>query len=102
MRRVVLIAAAIASACGPLVEGGGGDLIGGHVTEVLENGERAPLGSGLPQPFQRVRVQLDESLYRGEVVELQWGGRRALDANGFLRPGDRVLISVTRDGKDRT
>src|SRR6185436_10645043 len=99
---VLSLAAAFASACGPLVEGGGGDLISGHVTEILETGDRVPLGSGLPQPFQRVRVQLDESLYRGEIVELQWGGRRALDANGFLRPGDRVLLSVTRDGNSRT
>ena len=96
------VAAAIATACGPLVEGGDSDLIGAHVTQVLETGDRVPLGSGMPQPFQRVRVQLDESLYRGEVVELQWGGRRALDANGFLRAGDRVLLSVTRDGASRT
>src|SRR5438093_747461 len=63
---------------------------------------REPVGSGMPQPFQVVRVQLEESLYRGEVVELQWGGRRALDPNGFLRVGDRVLLSVTRDGNART
>jgi len=105
--RVVVIAllslaAALAAACGPLVEGGGGEVLSGHVTEVLQTGDRVPLGSGLPQPFQRVRVQLDETLYRGEVVELQWGGRRALDANGFLRAGDRVLLSVTRDGNNRT
>ncbi len=103
MRRVcalalLSIAAALAAACGPLVEGGAADLIAGHVTEVVQNGDRTPVGSGMPQPFQRLRVQLDESLYRGEVVELEWGGRRALDANGFLRPGDRVLLSVTRDG----
>jgi len=98
---ILSLAAGFASACGPLVEGGGADVISGHVTEVLETGDRVPLGSGLPQPFQRVRVQLDDSLYRGEVVELQWGGRRALDANGFLHPGDRVLLSVTRDGNDR-
>ena len=110
MRRLVLLAllalllgaAGLASACGPLVQGGTPDLIAGHVTEVVENGDRTPLGSGMPQPFQRLRVQLDESLYRGDVVVLEWGGRRALDANGFLRPGDRVLLSVTRDGSTRT
>ena len=89
-------------ACGTLVEGGSQDLVAGHVTAVLEIGERIAVGSGMPQPFQRLRVQLDESLYRGDVVELQWGGLRALDHNGFLRPVDRVLLSLARTGSDRT
>ena len=99
---LLLLAAAFVSGCGALTEGGSAEVVSGHVTRVLENGERVPVGSGMPQPFQRLAVQLDESLYRGEVVELQWGGRRALDANGFLRPGDRVLLSVTREGNDRS
>jgi len=102
IRRVLLVlVVALAASCGALVEGGSADVISGHVTEVLEVGNRTPVGSGMPQPFQRVRVQLDESLYRGDTVDLQWGGRRALDANGFLRPGDRVLLSVSRSGNDR-
>ncbi len=92
----------LAAACGPLVDGGRADVVAGHVVAVLETGNRAPVGNAMPQPFQRVQVQLDESLYRGEVVDLQWGGRRALDENGFLHPGDRVLLGVTRDGSDRT
>ncbi len=95
------LAVALAMSCGPLVEGGTADVVAGHVTEVIQNGDRTPIGSGMPQPFQRVKVQLDESLYRGDVVTLEWGGRRALDANGFLRPGDRVLLSVTRTGPER-
>jgi len=104
MPRVVALAfaAMLLASCGALVEGGSSDVVSGHVTEVLENGDRTAPGGGLSQPFQRLRVQLDESLYRGEVEELQWGGRRALDTNGFLRPGDRVLLSVTRDGNTRT
>lgn len=95
------LALALLAACGPLVQGGRPDVVSGDVVAVLETGERAPAG-GLPQPFQRLRVELDESLYRGETVELLWGGRRALDANGFLRPGDRVLLSVAREGNERT
>ncbi len=104
MTRVVglVFAAMFLASCGALVEGGGTDVVSGHVTEVLENGNRTPVGSGMPQPFQRLRVQLDQSLYRGDTVDLEWGGRRALDSNGFLRPGDRVLLSVTRNGNDRT
>jgi uncharacterized membrane protein len=51
--------------------------------------------------YQRLAVQLDESLYRGEVVELEWGGRRALNENGFLAPGDRVLLTLSREGNTR-
>ena len=96
MRRFVLaLAFGLLAACGPLVQGGRADVVAAHVVAVLEVGDRAPAG-GMPQPYQRLRVALDESLYRGDVVELQWGGRRALDPNGFLRPGDRVLLSVSR------
>ena len=101
-RSSLLLVIALALACGPLVEGGRPDVVAGHVVAVLETGNRTPVGNAMPQPFQRVQVELDESLYRGDVVELQWGGRRALDPNGFLHVGDRVLLSVTRDGNDRT
>ena len=96
---IVLLAA---SACGSLVQSGQPDIVGGHVVSVVETGNHAQPGGGMPQPFQRLKIQLDDSLYRGEVEELEWGGRRALDENGFLRPGDRVLMSVTRDGNTRT
>ena len=100
LRALLLSLAALgAAACGSLVSGGQ-DIVAGHVTDVLEVGSRAAPGT-IAQPFQRVRVQLDESLYRGDVVELEWDGRRALDENGFLHPGDRVLLKVTREGNDR-
>ena len=102
MRLALALLLLAAPACGALVEGGRADVVSGHVVEVVATGDRTPVGSGMRQPFQRLRVQLDESLYRGDVIELEWGGRRALDANGFLRPGDRVLMSVTRQGGDRT
>jgi uncharacterized membrane protein len=98
----LVLAALLCAGCGALVEGGSADIVAGHVVDVLEVGDRVPVGSGMPAPFQRLRVELDESLYRGETVDLEWGGRRALDANGFLRPGDRVLLTVTREGNTRT
>jgi uncharacterized membrane protein len=98
----LVLAALLCAGCGALVAGGSADIVAGHVVEVLEVGDRVPVGSGMAAPFQRLRIQLDESLYRGETVELEWGGRRALDANGFLRPGDRVLLTVTREGNART
>jgi uncharacterized membrane protein len=51
--------------------------------------------------YQRLAVQIDGSLYRGEVVELEWDGRRALNENGFLAPGDRVLLTLSREGNTR-
>ncbi len=103
MRLAVALAfAVLLSACGALVEGDRNDIVAAHVVGVVEVGDRGPIGSAGPTPFQRLRVELDESLYRGEVVELEWGGRRALSPNGFLRPGDRVLLQLTRDGNTRT
>src|SRR2546426_4946331 len=61
-----------------------------------------PSGDRDGAKYQRLKVQLDESLYRGEVVELEWDGRRALNENGFLAPGDRVLLTLSRDGNIRT
>src|SRR2546426_7948826 len=61
-----------------------------------------PSGDRDGAKYQRLAVQLDESLYRGEVVELEWDGRRALNENGFLGPGDRVLLTLSRDGNIRT
>ena len=98
----VLLLASLCAACGPLVSADTSDVVAGHVTDVLEIGDRVPVGSGMAAPFEKLRVQLDESLYRGEVVELEWNGRRALDANGYLRPGDRVLLQLTREGNSRT
>ena len=99
---LIALAALLCAACGGLVEGGTSDVVAGHVTAVLEVGNRTSLESPLTAPFQRLRVELDESLYRGETVELEWGGRRALDANGFLRTGDHVLLQLTREGNTRT
>jgi len=71
-------------------------VIDAHVVRVLASGYREGA------KYQRLAVQLDESLYRGEVVELEWDGRRALNENGFLSPGDRVLLTLSREGNTRT
>jgi uncharacterized membrane protein len=93
--RVVLAVAALV-ACGNPNTGVGIEVIDGHVVSVLASGDREGA------KFQRLAVQLDDSLYRGEVVELEWDGRRALNENGFLAPGDRVLLTLSRDGNVRT
>ncbi len=98
----VAIAALVIAACGDPNSAESGAVMEGHVVRVIQTGDRVPQGSGMRQPFQRLQVQLDSSFYRGDVIELEWGGRRALDANGFLGPGDKVLLSLSRDGNTRS
>jgi uncharacterized membrane protein len=95
-RAVLFLAVAAFVACGNPNTGVGIEVIDGHVVTVLASGDRDGA------KFQRLAVQLDDSLYRGEVVELEWDGRRALNENGFLSPGDRVLLTLSRDGNTRT
>jgi uncharacterized membrane protein len=96
-RRLVLVAAVVAIiACGDPNTGVGIEVIDGHVVQVLASGDHEGA------KYQRLAVQLDGSLYRGEVVELEWDGRRALNENGFLAPGDRVLLTLSREGNNRT
>lgn len=104
MSRTVAVAAlALALAgCGDVNSGASGTVVEGHVTRVVETGQRVLPGSERGQVFQRLEVVLDSSLYRGETVTLDWGGRRALNAAGLLREGDRVLLSLTREGTQRT
>ena len=97
LRRIVLIAAlAAVVGCGDPNTGVGIEVIDAHVVRVIESGDHDGA------KYQRLSMQLDGSLYRGEVVELEWDGRRALNENGFLSPGDRVLLTLSRDGNTRT
>jgi len=96
VRIAVVAALAAIVACGDPNTGVGIEVVDGHVVRVLASGDHEGA------KFQRLAVQLDGSLYRGEVVELEWDGRRALNENGFLSPGDRVLLTLSRDGNTRT
>lgn len=96
-----VLAAALIS-CGDVNTGASGTVVEGHVVRVVETSERRFPGVERGQLFQRLEVELDSSLYRGERVTLDWGGRRALNASGLLREGDGVLLTLTRDGTQRT
>lgn len=82
-------------------QGQGIAVLDAHVVRVIEAGDRNPSPTGMRQPFQRLELQLDGGLFRGDIVIVDWGGRRALDPGGFLRTGDRVLVTETRDGQQR-
>ena len=97
----VLVAAFVLGACGDWNTGQASSVIDAHVVRVVSQSTRAAGQPGLPgQPFQTVEIQLDGSLYRGDHVTLEWGGRVALNSNGLLRPGDHVLVSQHRGDND--
>lgn len=98
---LLLTAAALAAACGDWNRGESAAVIDAHVVRVLETGDRNPTPTGVRLPFQRVELELDGGLFRGDVVVVEWGGRRALNPGGFLSPGDRVLVTETREGAER-
>jgi len=93
---VLAVALAVIAACGDPNTGVGIEVIDAHVVRVIETGDHEGA------KYQRLAIQLDGSLYRGDVVELEWDGRRALNENGFLSPGDRVLLTLSREGSTRT
>ena len=95
------LAAGLLTACGDWNRGEGVAVFDAQVVRVIETGDRNPELTGMRQPFQRLELRLDSGLYRGEVVTVEWGGRRALDPNGFLSAGDRVLVSESREGGAR-
>ncbi len=101
MRWVPLVlAAALFGACADWNAGAASSVIDAHVVRVISQGTRAAGQPGLPgQPFQTVELQLDGGLYRGDHVTVEWGGRVALNANGLLAAGDRVLVSQRRDDR---
>ena len=62
LRRVLLLVAfAAIAACGDPNTGVGIEVIDGHVVQVLASGDREGA------KYQRLTVQLDGSLYRGEI-----------------------------------
>ncbi len=100
---LLLIALALVlGSCGDANAGAAGSVVEAHVVRVIENGERTVPGVPGAQLFQRLEIQLDSSLFRGETQTVEWTGRRALDRAGLLHEGDRLLLSVLREGDKRT
>jgi uncharacterized membrane protein len=97
----LLLAALVLGACADWNAGQTSSVIDAHVVRVVTQGSRAAGQPGLPgQPFQVVELELDGGLYRGDHVTVEWGGRVALNANGLLAAGDRVLVSQHRGDND--
>jgi uncharacterized membrane protein len=98
---LLALAAILLGACADWNTGQASSVIDAHVVRVVSQGTRVAGQPGLPgQPFQTVEIELDGSLYRGDHVTLEWGGRVALNSNGLLHAGDRVLVSQSRGDND--
>jgi uncharacterized membrane protein len=97
----LLLAALVLGACADWNTGQQSSVIDAHVVRVVSQGSRAAGQPGLPgQPYQVVQLELDGGLYRGDRVTVEWGGRVALNSNGLLADGDRVLVSQHRGDND--
>lgn len=91
-----LVLTVLGGACANAYTGRSGDVFDARVTRVVSTTERST-PDGLRQLLQVVEVELQGSLYRGDRVELPWGGRIPITRNALLREGDQVLLSQRRD-----
>ena len=99
----LVVAVLLLSACADWNTGRVSSVIDARVVRVVSQGTRDAGQPGLlGQPYQILELQLDGGLYRGDHVTLEWGGQNALNANGLLAAGDRVLVTQNRgDGSAR-
>lgn len=70
----------------------GSETLHARVTEIIEEGE-TDLG-GMVQRYQVARVELLEGEYRGIVMEMDYGKRGVLSNAVYLKPGDKVLVTI--------
>jgi uncharacterized membrane protein len=70
----------------------GSETVHARVTEIIEEGE-VDLG-GILQRYQVARVELLEGEYRGILMEMDYGRRGVLANATYLRPGDKVLVTI--------
>jgi uncharacterized membrane protein len=97
----LVLAVVLLGACADWNTGAISSVIDAHVVRVVAQGTRASGQPGIPgQPFQTVELELDGGLYRGDRVTVEWGGHNALNSNGLLSAGDRVLVSQHRGDND--
>jgi uncharacterized membrane protein len=70
----------------------GSENVKAQVKEIIEEGD-VTLGEQV-QRYQVARVELLEGNYKGTVMEMDYGRRQVLSNNVYLRPGDRILVTV--------
>jgi len=63
-----------------------------EVKQIIEEGD-IDLG-GIVQRYQIARVELLEGDYQGIEMEMDYGKRQVLSSNIYLKPGDRILVTI--------
>lgn len=72
----------------------GGEVYQARVEKVLEEGQ-VTLGE-ITQPYQVLQVRLLEGPYRDVLMEIDYGRRQVRSDPTLLRPGDRLLVSLSK------
>lgn len=70
----------------------GSENVKARVEEIIEEGD-VTLGDTV-QRYQVARVELLDGDYKGIVMEMDYGRRQILSNNIYLRPGDRILVTM--------
>lgn len=72
----------------------GADTVRAEVTQIIEEGE-LDLGGNL-QTYQVARVNILEGQYEGIMMEIDYGRRQVRSDDYLLRPGDKILVSISK------
>ena len=70
----------------------GSETVRAQVDEIIEEGE-IDLG-GTVQRYQIARVEILEGDYKGILMEIDYGKRQVLSGNLYLKPGDKILVTL--------
>jgi uncharacterized membrane protein len=70
----------------------GSETVRAQVDEIIEEGE-IDLG-GTVQRYQIARVEILEGDYAGILMEIDYGKRQVLSGNLYLKPGDKILVTL--------
>jgi uncharacterized membrane protein len=72
----------------------------GRVVAVLEEGTVGQ--PGFEQPYQRLRLRIDEGPLAGQEIEVEYGSLQPTSQERLFREGDRLLVERTRtaEGED--
>ena len=70
----------------------GSETVRARVDEIIEEGQ-IDLGGTL-QRYQIARVEILEGDYAGILMEIDYGKRQVLSRNTYLKPGDKILVTM--------
>ncbi|RJP51920.1 MAG: YibE/F family protein [Anaerolineaceae bacterium] len=72
----------------------GADTVRAEVLQIIEEGQ-IDLGGNL-QTYQVARVNILEGQYEGIMMEIDYGRRQVRSDDYLLKPGDKILVSISK------